>query len=468
MLITLQEAAAATAGTIVAEGGKPAIRQVSTDTRSLAAGDCFVAIKGESFDGHNFAGDAVAKGASCLVLSESPQKPFASQVATLVVHDTTRALGDLALAWRDKLPELSVTAIVGSSGKTTIKEMVATIILAEKPGLATKANLNNLIGVPQMIFQLESSHQVAILELGMNVAGELGRLVGIARPHVLVLANILNAHIGNFGSEAKLYEAKTESLRALEPGATLICNADDPLSIRAREEFGGSRNTITFGIGNTADVRAENIEALEPFGFQFELRVPDSTKSTKVSLRVFGRHNVYNALAASATAHSHGISSEIISARLSDFRTGLNRSEVEQVGGVWIIKDYYNASPAAMEQALASLAEMKISGKRYALLGDMLELGAFEEGFHRRAGEAAASANLAFLATLGKRATTIYGVAVSHGVAAQHFRDAETAAMHLYKLLRPGDVLLIKASRMMKLENVYNHLKQLAASRGWN
>lgn len=460
MDLSIPEVADFIGARVVGDVSSNRIHSISTDTRALSRGDCFVALKGETHDAHVFVGDAVSSGAACLVVErEFPELP---QVAQLVVSDTLFALGEIARMWRSRLAHIPVAVLTGSGGKTTTKEMAAAAVRGTKRVLATQGNLNNLFGLPRMLFGLTAEHEAAILELGMNVPGELRRLIEISSPQSVALTNIANAHIGMFGSQEALYQAKADSLRYSSDGAVLVLNSDDPLSRRAREEFARGREVISFGYGAEADVTARNVERVSPYGYRFRLSFAEKGRETSgadVELRIFGKHNIANAMAAAAIARFFGVPVDQIALRLSHFSPMGNRSEVEQIRGWYLIKDYYNASPAAVEQALSSLEDFTISGRRFAVLADMLELGDMEETFHTRVGEIAAVANLARLYTIGDRARAICDAARCCGAQAEHMSGPEEVARRLQGELQPGDLLLIKGSRLMKLERIYDLLK---------
>ncbi|MGI8908850.1 MAG: UDP-N-acetylmuramoyl-tripeptide--D-alanyl-D-alanine ligase [Candidatus Sumerlaeaceae bacterium] len=457
MRLTLQEVMNATGAKLV---GEPAtthdvITSISTDTRSLKPGDCFVALKGENFDAHDFLQQAIKAGAAVLVVHVAVNVP--SHVVQLVVADTLVALGQLAHTWRSRFT-IPVAGLVGSSGKTTTKEMAAEIVGSAIPALSTRGNLNNLIGLPRMLFELNETHQAAVLELGMNLPDENRRLVEIADPDVLLLTNITHAHVGMFGTHEAHYEAEAEAIRYAPERTKLIFNSDDAKSQQARREYAGSRSVSTFGVDNPADVRATGIHNLAPYGYRFSLQ-GGGYSNNEVELRMFGRHNVSNAVAAAALARHFDISSEHVAQRLSAFQPRLNRSEVEQIDGWYLVKDYYNAIPAAVQLALESLKDFQVPGRRFAVLGDMMELGDFERMYHEQVGESAARAGLKRLFTLGQRGAIIHETASANGTNAVHLPDVESVAAELKQELKPGDLLLLKGSRLMKLERLYELLK---------
>ncbi|MGC8840013.1 MAG: UDP-N-acetylmuramoyl-tripeptide--D-alanyl-D-alanine ligase [Candidatus Sumerlaeaceae bacterium] len=461
MEFSLTEIARSLHADIVGEASNVVVRHVSTDSRTLRGGELFVALRGTAFDAHQFVPEVVQAGACAVVVDHVVPTP--RSIPQLVVPDTLYALGEIARLWRQKVSHVEVAALVGSSGKTTIKEMAAKLLSRTRPTLATEGNLNNLVGVPLTLFRLEPSHKAAVIELGMNSPGELRRLTEIVQPNCVVLSNIRNAHIGMFKSAEELYLAKVESLRYASPTACLILNADDPNSQRAYREFGAGRQVMRFGLAPEADVRAKQIEPLVPFGYAFKLVIQDQA-SLSVRLRMFGQHNVVNALAASAIARYFNEPLENIVAALEEFQPAHNRSQVEELGGIFIVKDYYNASPAAVESALLSLQDFCVPGRRYAVLGDMLELGSWEHMYHERMGVVAAHVGLTKLFCYGPRSQVTAQAAAKAGLSAEHFDDTEKLAQNLAAVLKPGDLLLIKGSRLMKLERVYDYLKGAVTS----
>ncbi len=459
MELTHEEVAAVTGAQLLAGADLGPIRSVSTDSRSVGEGECFVALRGEDFDAHDFVDQAVSRGITSLVAERA--FPQHAAVTQFVVPDSLVALGQMAAAWRGKFPDLPVAALVGSSGKTTTKEMTADILGASKRTLSTQGNLNNLIGLPHTLFRMSWEHEAAILELGMNVPDEARRLVEIAQPGLVALTNIRDAHVGMFGTMEALYHGETESLRFSRPDADLVMNADDPMSIRAREECARGRRVILFsadarrGEAGGADIWVTGVEAMAPYGYRFKLHERGAGESWAVELHGFGRHNVENAAAAAAVARWFGIPLSAVAESLSAFAPRLNRSEVAQVHGWWVLKDYYNAIPSAVKSALSSLADFSVPGRRFAVLADMKELGDFETEAHRQVGEAAAAAGLDRLYTIGERAKIISETAAALGTDTKHCPDLQSAAELLADELRPGDLLLIKGSRTMHLERLF-------------
>lgn len=454
MKIKLEQLAEVIGGTLTNDDKQQVpVAGISTDSRSVNRGDVFFALVGENFDGHDFVQTAVEAGARALVVS----RPVRADIPVIIVKDTLYALGELARWWRGEF-ERPVVAIAGSSGKTTVKEMAGEILNRYLDTLVTRGNLNNLIGLPATLFHLTSDHQAAVLELGMNVPDENRRLMEIARPDCVLLTNINHAHIGMFESPRAHYEAEAEPLRYADPKAVLIINQDDPLSRDAYNEFGDGRTCQTFSTMGEADFYAEDIEPLRPFGYRFTLKSAKG-QSAEVTLKIFGRHNVSNAVAAAAVAGYYGISLEASAQQLNMFRPRLSRSEVEEIDGYYLVKDYYNAIPAAVISSLLSLADLTIPGRRFAVLGDMMELGEHETRFHEEVADAAVQASLDHLFTFGDRGKIIGNHAKNQGQKTSHFDDLESLANELKQVLKPGDLLLIKGSRSLRLERLYDLLK---------
>lgn len=462
MRVNLDKLATILHGRVVADNRteNEVISGVSTDSRNVRAGDVFFALTGENFDGHAFVATAIQGGAQAVVVSSIPAE--APGVAVVQVDDTLIALGRLAAWWRSE-QKTPVVAVVGSSGKTTTKEMAGEILTRFHETLTTKGNLNNLVGLPLTLFGLRASHQAVVLELGMNVTDENRQLMEIAQPDCVVLTNINHAHIGMFESPQAHYEAEAEPVRFAKPGAQLLINADDPLSVQAIKDFGAEKAVKWYSITRPADFYAEDVKPIRPFGYEFMLRNARGD-SAEVTLKLFGRHNVSNAVAAAGIAAFYGISLEDAAEQLSMFRPRYNRSEVEELDGFFVVKDYYNAIPAAVISALHSLEDFENPGRRFAVLGDMMELGDHEKHFHELVGEAAASAGLTRLYTIGDRGKMISDRAKAAGADAVHYEDAAPLAADLRQELKQGDLVLIKGSRAIRLERVYDLLKQTAVA----
>ncbi|MEO8377808.1 MAG: UDP-N-acetylmuramoyl-tripeptide--D-alanyl-D-alanine ligase [Candidatus Sumerlaeota bacterium] len=462
MNFTLSEIVQATGGTLVQGDQKVRAGRICTDTRTLRAGETFLALNGKNFAGDDFVAEAIEKGATGVIASKHyAEKNFPKDVFLIKVLDTTAALGAIAREWR-RVVDPTVVAITGSAGKTTTKEMLSFICRGVFSLLATEGNLNNLVGLPQTLNRLREEHEVAIVETGMSEAGELTKLAHICIPDICVITNIGNAHIGNFGSMEALIAAKAELFEASPRTATAIINADCPHASIMAEAFNIPSMVISYGQNPRADVRASNVELVSPYGYTFDLRILDATH--QVHLKVYGRYQISNALAAAAAAAAIGVPPQVIAERLNEFDAPKMRAQTEWFDGFLLIADCYNASPDAMMTSLRSLNDLTIPGQRYALLADMLELGDHTEKYHRDAGRAAAEANVDFLCTIGTHARFIQEEAENMGVAAKHFATAEDAAEFLSRKLQRNDVLLVKGSRGMKLEAALLKLKEIRAA----
>ncbi len=451
MKFTVEEIARATGGTIIGDGAGT-VSGVSTDSRQVEAGELFVALTGERFDGHDFIRGAAARGAKVFLADPArfPRDAVSAGSTVVAVEDTLRALGDLA-AWHRRRFDLPVAGITGSNGKTTVKEMLAVILTLTGPGLKTAGNLNNLIGVPRMLFQLNGGHCWAVLEMGMSEPGEIDRLAEIAAPRVGVITNAFPAHLASMGSVEAVARAKGELFLRLPAGGCAVCNADDPLVGRLPVSAGVGR--ITFGLGE-AGVRADNVESLGLNGQKFILVLPG--ERLPVRLRAFGRHNVANALAAAAAATAMEVSPDIIREGLERFTPYDKRFNLEELHGAVLIDDSYNANPASMRAALTTLRDIREGHGAIAVLGDMLELGEIAREAHKEAGKIAAAC-VDRLYVMGEMARVVAEAAREGGlpakaviVAANH----EDILADLYTAVNPGDFILVKGSRGMGMERV--------------
>lgn len=435
---------------------------VDTDSRTARKNSLFWALDGPRYRGEDFAADAFAKGATGIACERRPVSGVSSDGVIILVKDTLRAYGDVANWWRRKVAP-KVVAVSGSAGKTTTKEMLAHLCRGTMNVLHTTGNLNNLIGLPRTILDLDPSHEIAILELGMNQPGELTRLTRIAEPDFGIITNIGNAHIGNFGSQKALIAGEAEIFQTMRKDGVGILNADCPHCAMLPESFRTPDNIITFGQEKKADVRAEEIERISPYGYRFILRVLDSEEAV-VTVPLYGRYQVMNVLAAAATAIALSMDIEDVARGLNSFRPPAMRSELEYLDGITVVKDCYNASPASMVESLRSLVDMHGPKRRIAFLGEMAELGAMAEHFHREAGAAAAAAKFDLLVCVGANMRHAIDEAKRAGVACEFFDSTDSAAAFLAKELRTDDVLLVKGSRVNKLERGLERLRELRAN----
>ncbi len=452
MNFTVSELRQATGGILHSGDGSRVVTKLNTDTRTIREGDVFIALNGKNFRGDEFVGEALRKGASGIITSlDASSVELKRGTFFLQVPDTTRALGDIAREWR-MVVDPQICALTGSAGKTTTKEMLAFICREDFSTLSTEGNFNNHIGLPLTLLRLREEHEVAVIEMGMNHGGELTYLTRTCLPDVMIITNIGNAHLGNFGTVEKLIAAKAEPFEAMPREGTAVINSDCPHCSMMAEAFDIPAMVITYGQNKEADVQARNVRLTKPFGYAFTLRILDSAH--RVHLRVFGRYQVSNALAAAAAAATLGISPDRIAERLRAFNVPKLRAQTEWFDGVLIISDCYNASPDATITSLRSLADLSGINRRYAVLGDMHELGEHSEKYHRAVGQAVAEAQIDFLCTYGPEALSIRDEAERKGIAAKHFEDLEEIADFLDRKLDRGDALIVKGSRLMRLEDV--------------
>lgn len=456
---TLAEILAATGGAAGAgmSVGQP-VSGVSTDSRRAAAGSVYFALRGEHHDGHRFVSAVLEQGAVAAVVDR--RLPEVDAARQIVVDDTLRALGDLA-GWSRRIQPLTVIAITGSNGKTTTKELTAAICNAAhfpppRPAvLKTEGNLNNLIGLPLTLLGRRGDEAVGVLEMGMNQPGEIGRLTEIARPDYATITNVGPAHLQGLGSLAGVAAAKGELFAGLPSTSTIAVNVDDEWVARLAASFGGAK--ILYGRGG--DVRAENVAELGLDGLGFELRV--GAARARVRLRLIGRHNVQNALAAAALTHAMGLSLETIVRGLeSPVGPPMRMQSLRLANGVTLINDAYNSNPASVEAALETL--QRLPGRSVAVLGDMWELGDESRHAHRSIGERAGALGVDRLILVGAMATAMAEGAMASGLAAERIaicEDHRAAADSIRADWRAGDVVLIKGSRGMKMEEVVRLLE---------
>jgi len=424
---------------------------VSIDSRSIEPGQLFVAIAGPHFDGHDFVAAAASRGACAAVVARDVSVPPGFPLVRVL--DTTRALADLARETR-LAAGLPVVAITGSAGKTTTKDMTATLLETRGPVLKTEGNLNNRYGLPLTLLRLETRHTAAVLELGMSAAGELRELSDIARPDLAVITNVAPVHLEFFESVDAIARAKAEILEGLAPGGAAVLNGDDPRLRRIGESRAG--RTLWFGRNRAFDVSAEAWRGTA-FGMRFKLRIGE--REVDVALPLGGLPALANFLAAAAAAHALGVDAEAIAEAALRMRPARHRGEVLRLqGGVTLLDDCYNSNPVAVEAAVATLG-MAAGRRRVAVLGDMLELGASAAELHRSTGSRIAP-GLEVLAAVGPLAAHfLEGVrAVSGAAALVQFPDAVAAAAALPGILRPGDAVLVKGSRGAHLESVVDAL----------
>jgi UDP-N-acetylmuramoyl-tripeptide--D-alanyl-D-alanine ligase len=441
--MTLADVAAAVGGTVV--GGDPAIvltGPVEFDSRKLAPGGLFVAFTGEKVDGHDFVADALEAGAVAVLGTRPVAAP------TIVVEDCLAALGALARAVLDRLPDLTIVGITGSSGKTSTKDLIAQLLTRLGPTVATAGSFNNELGLPHTVLRADEKTRYLVLEMGARGVGHLRYLCEIASPRVGVVINVGVAHIGEFGSVEAIAEAKGELIEALPADGVAVLNADDD-RVRAMAERTRAE-VISVGEAADATLRAVDVTVDERGRASFELVAPEG--SVPVRLGVSGRHQVGNALAAAAVARAQGMPLAELGPALGDLRlVSTRRMDVfDRPDGVTVIDDSYNANPASTAAALQALVAIGQGRRRVAVLGYLAELGTRERAAHEEVGRLAAQLGIDLVVVVGAAAGPIHDGAVGAadwGGESVLVTDQEAATGLLRERLRPGDVVLVKGSR---------------------
>ena len=423
------------------------ILSVTTDTREVKEGALFVALKGEKFDGHDFAQDAVNKGAVA-VLSERDEKDFSQKLPLIKVKSTYDALLNLAAGYRDTLSPV-VVGVTGSVGKTTTKDMIAAVLSQAMQTAKTQGNLNNHIGVPKTVFSLKESDRAAVIEMGMNHKGEISVLTAVARPDIAVISNIGVSHIEFLKTRENILNAKLEILEGMQEDAPVVINEDNDI-LGAVKELGKHRIIRCSCENENADVYAKNIyEGTE--GSRFEIWSKGELL-VNVYLPAVGRHNIGNALLAAAVGIEAGLSPEQIAAGLAAYVPSGMRQKISKLCGITFIEDCYNASPTSMSASLSVLRSIS-EGRAVAVLGDMLELGNMAKSAHIEIGREAAD-KCDLLVCCGSNAKLMSSAAAEKGRETVYFESREETVEFLLKELKKGDCVLFKASLSMQFEKI--------------
>ncbi len=453
--ITLAEVCAAVGGELVGDGAT-VVTGITIDSRSVAPGDLFVAFAGERSDGHDFAGAALAQGAAA-VMSQRPVAELA-----VVVADPLAAMGRLATALLQRLPQLTTIGVTGSSGKTSTKDLLAQVLAPSGPTIAPVGSFNNELGLPLTALRSDADTRFLVLEMGARGRGHIAYLCGIAPLDVGVVLNVGSAHVGEFGGQEQIAAAKSEIVAGLSPAGLAVLNADDPLVAAMRQGTQAGR-VLTFGESAGADVRIAGLRLDGMARASFDLRFEGDT--AHVALQLAGEHMALNAAAAATVAVGLGISLQDAADRLSSAtaRSPWRMEVTTTDGGVTVINDAYNANPESMRAALKALVAMarggegEDPGRSWAVLGEMLELGDESRTAHDAIGRLAVRLDVSRLVAVGEGARPIHMGAAhegSWGDESAWVADADAAVELLAAELRPGDVVLVKASRAGGLERV--------------
>jgi UDP-N-acetylmuramoyl-tripeptide--D-alanyl-D-alanine ligase len=466
-MFTLADLIEGLAGRRPGDAAQP-IHRFVIDSREAGPGDVFVAFRGEKTDGHFYINDAFGRGAVAAIVEQDvpieallfdlrhnvTQRSIKQWTLPVIfrVDNSLIALQELAKWWRARLTELRVIGITGSVGKSSTKELIATVLERDYVVLKSEGNLNNEIGLPLTLLQLEPKHQRAVLEMGMYARSEIARLAELAQPIVAVITNIGPVHLERLGSIEAIAEAKSELVQALPPEGVAILNYDDERVLAMRDKT--QAQVLTYGLDPQADLWADEIasEGLEGIHFTLHYR----GEEFHVQVPLLGRHSVHTSLRAAAAGLAEGMTWDHILEGLQDRRAQLRLVAVPGPNSSMILDDSYNASPASMIAALNLLAEL--NGRKIAVLGDMLELGEYEDEGHRMVGLRAIDAS-DVLVTVGELGRTIAQEALNNGMAQERVKICATneeATVYLNAIVQPGDMILIKGSRGLHMEDIVN------------
>jgi UDP-N-acetylmuramoyl-tripeptide--D-alanyl-D-alanine ligase len=422
------------------------VQSYSIDSRTVGPGQLFFAVKGERLDGHDFVEQALAKGAAAAIVRRDQLGRYPGQTRLLAVEDTLVALQTLATAVR-KLWGKPLIAVTGSAGKTTTKEAIAHVLRTQFRVLKSEGNFNNHFGLPLMLLKLEPEHDLAVIEMGMSHAGEIRALAKIAQPEIGVVTNVAPVHLEFFDSLAGIARAKYELIESLPVGGTAVLNTDDDYVSQFGRDFKGK--VVMYGTQGTADVRAEKIQSSGPAGVEFDVEI--GSVREHATLPLVGVHNVLNALAAVAVGVERGLKPSEAVRALATLAPPDKRGQVLQVGNITVINDCYNSNPKALEAMVDALATMAAK-RKIVVAGEMLELGPAGEEMHRQAGRHAAEKKIDVVLGVRGLARTTAEAARDAGIRAEFVETPEDAGEWLAREARDGDVVLLKASRGVKLE----------------
>ena len=425
---------------------------IITDSRKVVPNSLFIALKGENFNGEDFAAEAVKKGAAGVIVStDCPKEKLPDSGLVLKVEDTLAAYQSFARLWRERF-DIPVVAITGSNGKTTTKDLTAAALSRLGAIQKTSKNYNNEVGVPLTLLGLNESHKAAVVEIGMRGLHQIDALAEVVKPTIGIVTNVTETHIELLGSIENIALAKSEMVTSIKRDGLVILNADDPNVLAMKDKAAEGVKVLTFGIDHEADLQAFDIET-DSTATTFKVR---GIANYTFKINLLGRHNVLDALAAICAALESGLSCEDIQAGFEELETTAMRFQVINRDGLTIINDAYNAAPASMRASIKTTADLA-KGRKIAVLGDMLELGDISENAHREVGREVANAGFDFLLTLGTLGRFIADGARGAGLEAERvlsFDTHEDTAAALKSIIQSSDTILFKASRGMKLEKV--------------
>ncbi|MGE1063721.1 UDP-N-acetylmuramoyl-tripeptide--D-alanyl-D-alanine ligase [Megasphaera paucivorans] len=452
---TIQEVEKATEGTVSYPiQDEMFFSKVETDTRNIGPGSLFVALKGEKFDGHDFVCQARDNGATGAVVQEYREEYKKDNFAVILVANTVTAYQGLARFHRRRF-DIPIVAVTGSVGKTTTRNMIASVLAQKYTVLQTEKNFNNEIGLPKTLLQLTENHGACVVEMGMRGLGQIADLAAVAEPTVGVVTNVGKSHIELLGSQANIAKAKSELVKALTENGAAILNQDDPYTAAMADLCKGK--VVSFGLGNDAVIQGSRI-FMDEQGVHFTCRCFD--EMFDVLIPSLGEHNVYNALAAISVGRILGLSDRKMQKGLLEYQSEAMRQELIRIGSYTFINDAYNANPASMQEAVRTLAKLG-KGRKIAVLGDMLELGDWAQKEHEKIGIEAAALGIDAIIALGPLAEYIASAAENAGMIEVHTVENHAAAASCLKhILQPGDTVLLKGSRGMAMEKILPYFER--------
>jgi UDP-N-acetylmuramoyl-tripeptide--D-alanyl-D-alanine ligase len=446
----------ACAGKLVAGAPGTLIKRVTTDSRAAQAGDLFVALAGERHDGHEFLRDVIQKGVDAVLVETKKLPTNLPKCSVIAVDNTRKALGQLAARYRTDF-NLPVVAVGGSNGKTTTKEVLASILRQKLAALWSEASFNNDIGVPLTLLRLEKKHEAGVMEVGTNHPGELAPLLEMIQPQMAVITSIGREHLEFFKDLAGVAREEGTLAEQLPAGGILFMNGDSEWTPQIVHRT--RARAVRVGVGDKNDWRASNIR-LANNGVAFRVTTPRTEFSGDYRINLLGRHQVMNAMLAMAVGAELGLSRAEIERGLAECQAPKMRMQLWESNGVRVLDDAYNANADSMLAALQTLQDMPCKGRRVAVLGDMAELGAQSEAAHIEVGRRTAEAGVGQLFAIGEMAPVMAKAARDAGLnRVFEFVDADTAASAVKSFVKPGDVVLLKASRVARLERVAEALR---------
>jgi len=451
-MFSVDDIVKATQGILINEKRGVRLKGISINSRTLKEGELFIAIKGQNFDGHDFIKDVIKKSAAAMVLAK---KDVVGEVniPVILVKDTTKALGDIALFHRLRF-QIPVIAITGSAGKTTTKDLVAVVLKKKYKVHKNVANHNNLIGVPLTLFGLNRSHEILVIELGTSFPGEIKRLAEITRPTTAILTNIGESHLEFLKTSARVFKEKLQIMSHMDNQGTVIFNNDD-LYLSQIPGLKLKPKLISYGINQTCDYQADQVSLEKNAQIHFRLN-----KKRAFTLKSSALHMVYNALAVISMARLLGIEFSDVQKAFRRFSAMNNRHSLSKMGAYWMIDDSYNSNPVSLRSAIHSLNCLNSEGRKILVCGDMLELGRASDGLHCQMGRLIADSDIDILLTVGRHSRfTAQAAKKNKRLKVHHFTSLVSAQNRLAKYLQPNDTILVKGSRGIHLEKIVEFIK---------